>query len=210
MIGGVAYLWVKINRTSTGSVVMPLYVKAMTDDLRRQRRNLLVASVVLCFAKLAGLSVTGVSILGTSFDLANPGAIGVALWIFWVYAVIRYAQYFREDGLPKLRAARAHISLQSFQQQLTKFVNEINREIRGTFTYDALHKAGWFNRVFHGIVYNPDKGGGDDPVQVTIPRGLWMKERVHTYARLLLHTSVTDYLLPWVVGAGTLAYYVFP
>lgn len=129
------------------------------------------------------------AIIGSSVDAQT--LIDVALWTFWVYAVIRYAQYFREDGLPKLRAARAHISLQSFQQQLTRFVNEINREIRGTFTYDALHKAGWFNRVFHGIVYNPDKGGGDDPVQVTIPRGLWMKERVHTYARLLLHTSVT-------------------
>lgn len=188
---------------------MPLYVEAMTDDLRRQRRNLLVASVVLCFAKLAGLSVTGVSILGTSFDLANPGAIGVALWTFWVYAVIRYAQYFREDGLPKLRTARTHISLEPFKQELIAVVRETNHQIQGKFTYDALHRAGWFNRVFHGIIYDPDKGGGDDPVQVNIPRSLWMKERLRTYARLLLHTSVTDYLLPWVVGAGTLAYYVF-
>ncbi len=113
----------------------------MTEDLRRQRRNLLVVSGLLWFKKLAGLTVASVSVLGTSFNLDRPDAIAVALWLLWVYAVIRYAQYFWEDGWPRLTQAREAYSMERFPKELVPFVKAQSEQAQGSFSYKALHKT---------------------------------------------------------------------
>ena len=178
----------------------------MTDDLRRQRRNLLVVSGLLGFKKLAGLTVGSVSVLGTSFDLARPDAIGVALWVLWFYALVRFAQYFREDGLPELRSAMSAISNAYFTMILVTIVGSVNENAQGAFTYSALEKR-LFKRTFKGAAYDP-LGETREPFELTIPFRCWGKERLHTYSRLLIHTSITDYLLPWLVSLVVLVYYL--
>ncbi len=186
---------------------MPLHTSPMTDDLRRQRRNLLVVSGLLGFRKLAGLTVGSVNVLGTSFDLARPDAIGVALWVLWVYAFVRFVQYFREDGLPQLRTAMSAISDTYFQNILAEFVRKVDEEAQGTFTYSNLKKRP-FKRTFKGTTSYDTKKGAAEPFELTIPFRCWGKERLHTYSRLLIHTSVTDYLLPWFVSFAVLVYYL--
>ena len=188
---------------------MPRYVNPMTPDLLRQRRNLLLVSALLLFKKFAGVTISSVSVLGTSFEFGRPEAIDVALWILWVYALIRFAQYFWEDGLPELVKARTSISNERFIAELRAVVEAEDKQIQGTCTYDALHKTGFFKRTFRGTVYGPEIGS-ERSVDVSIPFRIWARDRLRTYGRLLIHTSVTDYLLLWLVAIVVFLYNVIP
>lgn len=72
----------------------------MANDLRegfvRQRRNLIISSLVLIFAQASGLTITKLNIFGNELGLAHPYSVITALWIATWYWAIRYYQYFTE------------------------------------------------------------------------------------------------------------------
>ena len=70
----------------------------MGADLLRQRRNLLITSLVLIAINLAGATVkSDVSVLGASVQFANPERIVWGAWVLWAYFFIRYWQYLNEE-----------------------------------------------------------------------------------------------------------------
>lgn len=185
---------------------MPLHVSPMTDDLRRQRRNLLVYSFLLWFKKFAGITVGNVMVLGTSFTFERTDAIDIAIWVLWVYSLVRFIEYFREDGLPKLNEAATGISIVYFPGILRQYVDDnAGKDVQGTCTYEMLEKK-LFRRTFKGGIFNV-KTGFPDPVEIDIPFKLWAKDRFYTYLQVSIHTSVTDYFFPWIVAVVVFAYY---
>jgi hypothetical protein len=64
----------------------------------RQRRNLILISVVLFFFGVAGIRLDSVNLLGNKFILGEPGMMTVALWVVWGYWLVRYWQYYNETG----------------------------------------------------------------------------------------------------------------
>lgn len=70
----------------------------MSADLLRQRRNLLITSLVLIAINLAGATVkSDVSVLGASIQFANPERIVWGAWVLWAYFFVRYWQYLNEE-----------------------------------------------------------------------------------------------------------------
>lgn len=70
----------------------------MSADLLRQRRNLLVTSLVLTAINLAGATLKkDVSVLGASLEFANPERIVWGVWVLWFYFLVRYWQYLNEE-----------------------------------------------------------------------------------------------------------------
>ena len=179
----------------------------MTPDLLRQRRNLLVYSFLLWFKKFAGITVGNVTVFGTSFTLERTDAIDVALRVLWIYSLVRFIVYFREDGLPKLNEAANGISNQVFVGILRQYVEDnAGKDVQGTYTYEKLEKKR-LRRTFKGGRYNVESGFSD-PVDIDIPFKLWAKHRFYTYLQLSIHTSTTDYFLPWIVAVVVFAYYI--
>jgi hypothetical protein len=71
------------------------------DGFVRQRRNILVVSLILFFSQGTGLILTELNVLGNKATLISPVSLEPMLWIAWFYLLIRYCQAFNEYGKPK-------------------------------------------------------------------------------------------------------------
>ena len=65
------------------------------EDVQKQRRNLLLISIALLIFDFAEVSIAKVGILGTDLIIGNPAVLIATAWIFWLYFLIRYFQYWR-------------------------------------------------------------------------------------------------------------------
>ena len=65
-------------------------------DFIRQRRNLIVISLILLGVEAFGLEIKRINALGNEILIQNPGMVNVALWLAWAYWFIRYYQYFHD------------------------------------------------------------------------------------------------------------------
>ncbi|QLQ03885.1 MAG: hypothetical protein HZY77_15000 [Thiobacillus sp.] len=75
----------------------------MTNDLLRQRRNLLITSIGLLLFDFAHMSVAKVSILGTELLVGDPIILKVFAWGMWAYFLLRYYQYLKTSGILELK-----------------------------------------------------------------------------------------------------------
>lgn len=62
----------------------------------RQRRNLIIISLVLVFVQVSGLDFERISVLGAVAKLEHASAVDIALWIGWAYWLLRYGQFFHD------------------------------------------------------------------------------------------------------------------
>ena len=95
----------------------------MTDGLLRQRRNLLILSLILLFLKQGQAVISpALSISGANLKLANPVVIYEGIWIAFFYLNLRYFQYFIADGLEKLRSVWNHNLDKEARPQVQEYV----------------------------------------------------------------------------------------
>ena len=66
------------------------------DGFIRQRRNLLIISLVLLFAETAELKLQKLNVFGTELAIGNPVIVNFALWTVFVYWFWRYYVYFHD------------------------------------------------------------------------------------------------------------------
>lgn len=73
-----------------------------SDSIRngfiRQRRNLIVISLVLLFAETSELSINKLNVFGNELLIRNPVIVTAALWIAYIYWLWRYYVYFHDLG----------------------------------------------------------------------------------------------------------------
>lgn len=71
----------------------------LSQDTIRQRRNMVVTSVLVIFIKLAGVTFGDkVNFLGATLSIENPEVIYKGILIFLAYFVWRFYQYFSTDN----------------------------------------------------------------------------------------------------------------
>lgn len=66
----------------------------------RQRRNLMLMSVVVFFTQYVGLKFETLSVFGNTANIDQPEKVYVFLWILLGYWLLRYTQYLHEIGFP--------------------------------------------------------------------------------------------------------------
>lgn len=67
----------------------------MDDGLIRQRRNLMIISMILLFVSFAGVSISHeISLLGMIFHIDKPIMVYLTIWIMFIYFFIRFFQYY--------------------------------------------------------------------------------------------------------------------
>ena len=67
------------------------------SDFQRQRRNLIIISLVLSFVELSGIEVKVINLFGNELDIVNPEWVNWALWIGLFYWGFRYYTYFLKE-----------------------------------------------------------------------------------------------------------------
>jgi hypothetical protein len=63
----------------------------------RQRRNLMIVSLVLLFSEATELKVEKINVFGTELFVNHPYAVNVVLWVVALYWLVRYYQYSRAE-----------------------------------------------------------------------------------------------------------------
>jgi len=62
----------------------------------RQRRNLILISLILLFVEVAEVSFNKINLLGNELTISNPDVVTYSLWVAFIYWLIRYYQYFND------------------------------------------------------------------------------------------------------------------
>lgn len=70
----------------------------LSMDILRQRRNLMLISVLMPLFFLSGASIDKISLLGTEIIVKNSGYIDIFIFILFFYFWWRYWQYFKADN----------------------------------------------------------------------------------------------------------------
>jgi hypothetical protein len=168
----------------------------MTNDLLRQRRNLLITSIGLLLFDFAHVSVAKISILGTELLVGNTIVLEAFAWVLWGYFLLRYYQYLKseKDGGVTEHAGK------HFKFLATQHV------MRATGR-DSLHGEVLVSRNGFRWLYSVAEmqlgerevvGNGALPSM----RAWWW--RLRAYLHIALHTPrVTDHVLPFALAIAT-------
>jgi len=170
----------------------------------KQRRNLLVISVLLATGLWVGPSLeqlSKITIFGNELSLSRPGGLAHIAWMVWLYFLIRYIgfhlQYQKSDEkfvfLFRINLKNAHraIIVPEAQKQGVSFRNNQVEIIRTTFLGDSCY----LRRNSHG---------GESPwEEVTLsisPTATWFA-RIKVLAKVIFGVAVTsEYYLPHLVA----------
>ena len=69
----------------------------MDESFIRQRRNLLITSIIVFLISFAGIEIDNNLVLfGTKFKINDPLIIYISIWIMLFYFLLRYFQYYIE------------------------------------------------------------------------------------------------------------------
>ena len=181
----------------------------MSEGLLRQRRNLIITSVLLWFLKYGGVRFHKFSLAGFDVELANPEVLTMAIWIAFAYFLYRYYQYFAAEGVSKLQ----HEFSQSLSIRCTPI---IEREVKAAYPrivdeghhhLNTVKQNAW---VFRGqqVVIGPDgKTPFAELVELRISKWSLRRGIALAVAGSTFRSSVvTDYLLPFALAGFVLWY----
>ena len=79
-------------------------MKSATDSFKIQRRGFVFISIGLSLYYYIEASINQLVLGGVYIEFGNPDALIHSVWVIWVYALIRFVQYFFRDGLKALRS----------------------------------------------------------------------------------------------------------
>ncbi len=179
----------------------------MSEGLIRQRRNLISVSCILIFLKFAGVEISKLSFLGLDFsELEKPSAFYLLIWLVYFYFVLRYYQYFWQEGKPKLISYYNQNIAQALINKV--WTNAKNEEVDGRFrsyepnTVEELKDNDWKYKAEYRK---------EDGTFIILDKTLFKRERVKCRALMMINltcnTSIfTDYILPFLLAIAALSY----
>jgi len=192
----------------------------------RQRRNLMIVSLVLLFSEATDLKVEKISAFGTELLVGQPQAVTMALWIAAIYWLIRFYQYSNAGYKGVLNNAVQHhvekyevcepVALKRLLHEEPNLLDPISG-IKATSTFECIQfgihnsKPNYFE-VLLGLkkVATDGTGGIDqrlDPKIVRIDGTDLFWLRVRAWIHLILHTTLfTELVLPYIVFALPVLY----
>lgn len=104
----------------------------------RQRRNLIVMSMVVLLSEVANLRVEKISFFGNEATIGNPALVNTVLWVLLIYWLIRYYQYFHDLGdknfLSSLMTKRKQLVKKLFFRNLLNdpvFIKSLPNDVAG-------------------------------------------------------------------------------
>ena len=171
----------------------------MSEGLTRQRRNLFVLSAMIWFLNYGGVKIERLGVLGFEFQyITNLSAIYLSLWLAWGYFVLRYYQYFMQEGVPKLFGDFLEILDELSTPRIKELVLvEHPKDIREDCNFQTLRYWGW---KYHGQAMTGKNELGEETLEnfeMDVPAKLLWREILSSVLIVTLNRSaVTDYVLP--------------
>jgi len=176
--------------------------------LLRQRRNLIITSILLIFLKFSGAEISKLSLLGLNFDgFQNPTAIYFFVWLLWLYFLVRYYQYYIREGVQlfvtEVSGVFNDLCEKPIQVEVKKYFPNSTEYFQ---SYTDLRRRNW--QYIGQSEYN-DEGYKVENYSFNFPRWKLFVHEVKSILHAFLNIpTFTDYLLPYVLALFTLIYCV--
>lgn len=169
----------------------------MEGDLQKQRRNLLVVSVLLIIQAVAEVDISKVSLLGTELKTEKVGVLLTCFWILWGYFLLRYYQYwFVSDEAKKLRTSlsgRRRTYLEQYGQ--TRANAWFGEDKQGSWALDFVEGS-------PTLLMSRTKNGSRDIERELIPRSVLLRHGVRALIWVSVQTTAaTEHVLPFALAA---------
>lgn len=203
----------------------------MENELRegfiRQRRNLIISSIVLLFSQASGMSIKKLSVFGNDIELAHPHSITALIWVATIYWLIRYYQYLRD--LPstgtkdiyyrKFAAYIPNVALNRLKAKRPDLLaipkDQPNAKVYLKLVeYVCFEKSEKFHIgtvaskiIINDVNYASEQDVG--PIDVIIENKYLLKPKLFTLLHILLHTTkFTEYVLPILIFLMSVIYFI--
>ena len=179
-------------------------LRPMGDDLRRQRRNLIIMCLLLLFMKYGGVTINKLSVFGAEIILSNVLAIYVVLWLIWLYFLVRYSQYFWQEGLTILKSAIREATKTFCSPKVAELARRNYKPSiynLTMFNYNYMKKINWYTREFSDREIETDELGSPIGNRVSFSIKIWSlwKELLRSYYQVIIKQSMgTDYFFPFI------------
>lgn len=201
----------------------------------RQRRNLILVSLVLLFAQLHSVTFLKFSLFGTDLGIEKPVNPELYIWIAFFYLLWRYYVYFHDEGekgfvakhRSRLTKLVEKIALQKLETDpdCSKILNGYLREVNAkewklehsSYGYDTPSRWRWtLNLTISGYIDNR-RIPLHAPIPVLVAGIQFFQAKIRAWIYVLFRTTTfSEYIVPFViavvplvVGLRRLVKYVF-
>lgn len=174
----------------------------------RQRRNLMVASVLLFFAKYSE-----VVFVGPLFGFKGKIDVGATLVFFLGYFFLRYFQFFSDMGDKYIKSNHKLKSIMIARSMAIKKFKKDFSDRPVEFEENKVEHEDIYSSWKFTIPYQEKVEGKDNTYKlqdtiIEVNRGETVLVWLVATAWLIFSTRLfTEYLLPFFVSVGTLIYY---
>jgi len=161
-------------------------------DMLRQRKNVIIASCVIWFFHFANVSISSITYSDIEFKIDDKSSVYVVLWVFYVYAILRFFVYFVEDGWGALKFSFIKVLDEScykrIQHEAKGFFEDGNPDTTFTFSELSIGSNGFGFKLINNDVVNVSC----EKIIPCVLKGL--------VVFMFLRTALTDYVFPFLIA----------
>jgi hypothetical protein len=189
--------------------------KEIWEGFVRQRRNLIIISLVLLFAETSELSISKLNVFGNELLISNPMTVNYALWAAWFYWLVRYYQYFlHAHGRYEIKEAYSNRLEGNVRELVRKRALPQCQNVENYFFREIERKSlrGW--SIAHGERIRTVVDGRADYKEINRTDTLAFRNlllpRLRSWFYVVFQTRhATEYILPFLVALAPLAHALF-
>lgn len=180
----------------------------LSAGLLRQRRNLMVSSLVLIFFYHSGAKLGMATLLGMQITFDNPNAVITFLWVFQVYYLFRYYQYFRQEPDLQIRKeffdrllGRTHQKIHALKNIAFPGLDDY----AGNYDFRSMKSLSRWMRSVNAVARRNEIGEIERDEFVIDVRQFWLDGLLSAIHVVLNRSYITDYFLPFMLAFFAMA-----
>lgn len=184
-------------------------IKEMLQGTLRQRRNLIVMSMIIAFVLYSHVTIKSVNLFGISLDVPNSKAVFVVMWLIWANFLMRFIQYALNDTAFQLTYYYKFAILDVGQPMLKRYVlnNVENVKSVGHIHPDEITENSNGEWTLRPLVdLNDDKETSKGIELILPPKFIYWMRTQALLKTIFLTPVVTDFILPFIIALATLIY----
>jgi hypothetical protein len=186
-------------------------LKDLRDGFIRQRRNLIVISLILLFAETSNLSLTKINLFGNELLIPSPVTVNYALWVAFLYWLLRYWQYYRHvDGSDQFRKAYKGRLNMAFEECFRRKEESADPSVFAISSFNLRHRS--MKRIDvqylkHIVVKENPRQTTQAEVKDSLTFFHLVMPRIRSMIYIIVNTRLaTEYILPFVIALLPVGY----
>jgi len=182
----------------------------MSSSLLRQRRNLIVTSLIVLFILFTEVEVSKINLFGIEVNTPNPDSLMIVLWIIWGYFLVRFYQYSRVESASGIVAEFMKMVDSMGARVLVDCIIKKHPEYKlvlEDYSFFFLQRKSFLKWDLPVMQYDSVKGEKIEVYREKVGLSLIFPPVFKAGWHVFMHTPrVTDYAFPYALAMVTIVY----